>query len=248
VARHIKSIILNAKYHLVGRCNICNKPTIFLCTDREWLRNNLYCVFCQSRARKRHVAQVIIDLLGVSCVKKIPKGITIYNADIEDSFYKVLHGRDNYICSAFFPYTEPGTEIRKNVYCQDMERLSFADNSFDFVITEDVFEHVRDYKKGFAEVQRVLGPGGYHVFTVPYHFDREAFIRVDTSGPEDVHLFPPQYHGDKIRGKILAYRSYGIDIYDMLAEIGFETKIYVSSFKDRHRGIYDSYVFASRKT
>jgi len=72
-------------------------------------------------------------------------------------------------------------------------------------------------------------------------------VRVDTSGVEDLHLLPPEYHGDTIRGKILAYRTFGRDFVDELEKIGFETDIHFSSYVDRFSGIFDSFVFASRK-
>ena len=37
------------------------------------------------------------------------------------------------------------------------------------------------------------------------------------------HLLPPEYHGDRIRGpgRVLAYRTYGLDVTDRLAAAGF---------------------------
>ena len=125
--------------------------------------------------------------------------------------------------------------------------MTFADENFDVVITEDVFEHIRDYKKGFREVYRVLKKGGYHIFTVPCFFDKPTLVRVDTSGDEDIHLLPPEYHRDRIRGKILAYRTFGIDIFEILEKIGFETTVDFSSYVDRRYGIFDSYAFCSKK-
>jgi hypothetical protein len=70
---------------------------------------------------------------------------------------------------------------------------------------------------------------------------------VDTSGDEDVHLLPPEYHGDPLRGTILAYRTFGIDLFESLNAIGFETQVNFSTFADRHWGIFDSSVFVSRR-
>jgi hypothetical protein len=42
-----------------------------------------------------------------------------------------------------------------------------------------------------------------------------------------VHLQPPEYHGDRIRGRarVLAFRTYGLDIVRRLAAAGFEAAI-----------------------
>ncbi|WP_243713963.1 class I SAM-dependent methyltransferase [Nostoc sp. 106C] len=197
------------------------------------------------------MAKIIIHevIKTVSTIAEIPQtqALSIYNADIDDAFYQVLHQRNLYICSTFSPEFKPGSEMRPRVFCQDLENLTFADETFDIVITEDIFEHVRNHQQGFKEVHRILKPGSYHIFTVPCNFDRETIVRVDTSGKEDIHLLPPEYHGDKIRGKILAYRTFGIDIFDLLKNIGFVTKIDFSNYLDRKNGIFDSYVFCSKK-
>jgi len=47
--------------------------------------------------------------------------------------------------------------------------ISRNDESFDLVITLDVFEHVLRPAKAFAEIARTLKPGGAHIYTVPYY-------------------------------------------------------------------------------
>lgn len=257
VSRAATLAIKNLRYHQVGKCNICGKSTIFICIDAKTVRNNMYCPFCQSSSRKRHVAKLLINkvISDISSLAEISSNkdlnnldkLNIYNADINDAFSQVLQSGTSYYCSSYIPNIQVGTEIREQVFCQDLEKLTFSSEKFDVVITEDVFEHIRDYQKAFQEVYRVLKTGGYHIFTVPCFFDKPTLIRVDTSGKEDIHLLPPEYHGDKIRGKILAYRTFGIDIFEILEKIGFETTVDFSNYLDRRYGIFDSYAFCSRK-
>jgi SAM-dependent methyltransferase len=49
----------------------------------------------------------------------------------------------------------------------DATRLPFADESFDCVIASEVLEHVPDDNAAFAELARVLKPGGTIAVTVP---------------------------------------------------------------------------------
>ena len=42
----------------------------------------------------------------------------------------------------------------------DIYRLNFKNNSFDFIISMDLFEHLTDKKKALSELARVLRPGG----------------------------------------------------------------------------------------
>jgi len=73
-----------------------------------------------------------------------------------------------------------GTEINpkwikeaKNIYgklpIHEMsgEELRFKDNSFDIVISFDVFEHIPNSNKHLFEVRRVLKSGGYYILQTP---------------------------------------------------------------------------------
>ena len=250
-AAKIWHMALNSCHHRVGRCMVCGRKTIFFCLDSESFRNTMICLFCRSSSRNRHVAKTIIGIVdgGKTSIAelKATEDISIYNTATGDCFSRVLKECKSYISSCYQDGLAPGTEISPRVSCQNIESLTYADNSFDFVITEDVFEHVRHPEEGFREISRVLRPGGYHVFTVPFHFDRPTLVRVDTSGDDDVHLLPPEYHGDPLRGTILAYRTFGIDLFEQLEQSGFETRVEFSTFADRRYGIFDSSVFISRK-
>lgn len=247
----LNKTINNFNNHIIGRCNICNHFTVFVCLDITMARNNMFCLFCRSSSRKRHVAKTIITKVSkdknISSFSEIPKlkNIKIFNTETNDAFSKVLQNYESYVCSDLFPDVEIGTLMRERVFCQDLEKLTFDDRSFDLVITEDIFEHVRDHIKGFKQISRILKIGGHHIFTVPCFFDRPTLIRVDTTTDKDIHLFPPEYHGDPIRGKILAYRTYGIDIFDLLKSFGFRTTVHFSQYYDLRNGIVDSYVFDS---
>jgi SAM-dependent methyltransferase len=230
---------------------VCGRLSIFFCLEQGSFRNTMICLFCRSAARNRHVAKAILGLVdrGGKSIADLPGtgDVTIYNTSTNDCFSRVLRGYPGYFSSCYKEGLATGTEISPRTSCQNIEALTYPDNSFDFVITEDVFEHVRRPEEGFREICRVLRPGGYHVFTVPFHFDRPTLVRVDTTGDEDVHLLPPEYHGDPLRGTILAYRTFGIDLFAQLNEIGFETRVDFSSFADRNCGIFDSSVFMSRR-
>ena len=43
---------------------------------------------------------------------------------------------------------------------QNLEKLTYEDESFDVVITQDVFEHINEPFQAFKEIARVLKPGG----------------------------------------------------------------------------------------
>ena len=67
----------------------------------------------------------------------------------------------------------------------DVEALPFADNTFGTVLALSTFEHVRRFWLGFAEVARVLKPGGALLVSCPFHFHVHAY-------PSDYWRFTPE--------------------------------------------------------
>jgi len=117
----------------------------------------------------------------------------------------------------------PG-RFRDGVQCQDVQRLTHGDGSYDLVTSTEVFEHVPDDRRAFAEVHRVLRRGGLLVFTVPLMDAGPTLERAEIRDNRIVHLVTPEYHGDRLRGRrgVLAFRTYGPDIVDRLRAAGFE--------------------------
>ncbi|MFO0845811.1 MAG: class I SAM-dependent methyltransferase [Gemmataceae bacterium] len=66
-----------------------------------------------------------------------------------------------------------------------VEELPFPDRSFGTVIAMSTFEHVRRFWRGFAEVRRVLRPGGVFLVSCPFHFHIHAY-------PSDYWRFTPE--------------------------------------------------------
>jgi SAM-dependent methyltransferase len=59
-------------------------------------------------------------------------------------------------------------------------RIPFDENTFDVVISDQVFEHVQNYPEALAEIKRVLKPGGSSMHIIPSRYR-----------PIEGHLFIP---------------------------------------------------------
>jgi SAM-dependent methyltransferase len=58
-------------------------------------------------------------------------------------------------------------------------RLPFPDDSFEFVVSNQVFEHVQDHTVAFAEIRRVLRPTGWSLHVFPSRYSLlESHVRV----------------------------------------------------------------------
>lgn len=198
-----------------GRCPLCG-GRVFLRLSRDLLGTR--CLRCE--------ACPIAMALGTAVLREVPNlgAKKVYEMSSRGAVFEFLKRRAGELTfSEFFDDVEPGAH-RNGIPCQDAQRLTYPDRSFDLCTSTEVFEHIPDDLSGFAELYRVLRPGGLAIFTVPIHDDLARTVEravLEDGSPR--HLLEPQYHDDFIRGseKVLVYRDYSRDIVDRLREAGF---------------------------
>jgi SAM-dependent methyltransferase len=158
----------------------------------------------------------------------------VFEPGITGPFRPYFSRAGRYVTSTYWEGGRSG-ETRDGRVCQNLSAMSFPDAEFDLVVTSDIMEHVRRPREAWAEIRRVLKPGGWHVFSIPvFHPLRPRSVaRVDTSGAEDRHLLPPEYHGDGSSGLSLVYTDFGADLLDELASLGLPTKAVVHPGSDQ---------------
>lgn len=76
--------------------------------------------------------------------------LKIYDTDSNYFIASLLRKYDGYITSDFLDGVKSGTKLSGNHYCQDLSKLTFESNSFDVVLSTDVFEHVRLYQNAIS--------------------------------------------------------------------------------------------------
>lgn len=221
-------------YH--GRCSVCGEAQLFIRAARA-IRETYHCRLCRASLREREQAQALLDCLtglaapSLSALPSLPaaKALQVYEPGVSGALRPYLSRLPGYHQSAYLPIAD--RRRASGPAHQDLQKLTYADASFDVVITSDILEHVRRPQQALAEIARVLRPGGVHVCTVPLQLPLPArtVARVDVSGEEDRHLLPPHYHGNGQGGQSLVYNDFGADIVDLARAAGFEASLKPSS-------------------
>jgi len=132
-------------------------------------------------------------------------------------------GKEHLTCSE---YLEGAEQRFDGIAHQDLCALTYSDASFDLVICNELFEHVKLLDVAFREIARVLKPGGRLVATCPMAFgQRDSIIRaVHNSATGQTELVTEaDFHGDPMRPEAgsLVYRIPGWEMLEQLKEAGF---------------------------
>lgn len=220
-----------------GYCPICDAPTVFQ-ARKPPLRAQLVCRACPgglSLPRERALALVLSRMrpgwrdLAIHESSPAARGISV----------KMKDECAAYVGSHYFPDQPFGDRVDGWVN-QDLQRQTFADGSFDIVISLDVFEHVFDPARAHAEIWRSLKPGGIAIHTFPIIKQQTEAMLVRASIDDNgviTHHKPAEYHGNPVsKDGALVTVDYGHDIHRLISEWA-PFSVSVQRFADRHRGI-----------
>jgi SAM-dependent methyltransferase len=222
-------IIKKARFAVPGYCFVCSRPVSFLAdyvngftSNGQTMPNWRECLICP-RCRLNNRMRAAIHLFHELCRPR--SDCSLYITEQTTPMYRWLNGAyADVIGSEFLGSGVAGAKNAKGIRHEDLTRLSFSDEQFDFILSFDVFEHIPNYRKAFGECRRVLKKGGILFFTIP--FDRHSarnVIRAELL-PDGTtnHLMPPEYHGDPLQESgSLCFRHFGWECLDELKKEGF---------------------------
>jgi hypothetical protein len=188
-------------------CPVCEKPV------RRWLPferdighgkkrlepEERLCPHCKSFERTRHFS---LYLLKTSDLEHRPRFLHFApEPGLEPKFRSQLG--DRYVTPDLF---KPNVDSR-----QDITKMTFGDNSFDFIYCSNVLEHVENDVAAMRELLRVLIPGGVAIVQVPIMGDvTKEDISITDPAERTIHF-----------GQADHVRYYGRDIKDRLTHAGF---------------------------
>lgn len=214
-----------------GFCVPCEKKVSFL-VDMEsggrrhetgWTpnwRERLECPSCRMNNRQRLIATLVKQMLSAR------QGQQVYFMEQVTPIYHWASARfreHSLTGSEYLGYEyEGGTSVR-GIRHEDVENLSFGDEYFDLIVSNDVFEHVPNPAKAFAECARVLKRGGVMLATIPFHNSSDLSVtRARIKSGQLEHILSPAYHGNPISANgSLVFTDFGWDLLDVIKEAGF---------------------------
>jgi 2-polyprenyl-3-methyl-5-hydroxy-6-metoxy-1,4-benzoquinol methylase/glycosyltransferase involved in cell wall biosynthesis len=212
------------------KCYICGNLSEFQGKENYSLREST-CSSCGSSRRQSDLAKVILETFLPEITEPLKTAaeklshLSILEAQSTGPVHETLRGLPHYICSEYFDDIPAGQKNASGILCQNPQNLTFPSDYFDLVISQDVFEHIAEPQKAFCEIQRVLKPGGFHIFTVPYHDGRPTISRIVVKDGKERKKYPDVYHDDALRKQgALVYTDFGSDLPQILNSTGFDTQ------------------------
>ncbi len=182
-------------------------------------REEFFCPVCGGQGRTRYIS---------STVKRMYKrGMRVYMYEHNAPAYRAVSSfvlPKDLVGSEFFGAEYQSGEYVNGILHEDAANLSFADESFDLMVSLDVFEHIYFYERAFEEVKRVLKPGGKLLLTIPMQINRDKTEdRAKIVDGKTVFIKEPVYHGggSEAENGLLEYTTFGWDLVSKIRSVGF---------------------------
>lgn len=196
-----------------GYCECCDKNVKFKAYDKR-LRDYYICDSCWCIPRERALMYIIEQILPNW------KDLSVHESSpaTRGASEKLRKNCKNYIASQYYPNSnEKVLHGFKNI---DLHKQDFEDESFDLVVTQDVFEHLPYPELAIKEIARTLKKGGYFISTIPLvnKFNPTQQWAELVNG-EVRFFYEPDYHGNPIDPKgSPVFWHYGYDIASRFIE------------------------------
>jgi SAM-dependent methyltransferase len=210
------------------------------------------CSWCGAKLRARRLARALLDLEGLGepprsvaewVTRDEVRALRVVEINRIEGLHEAISGLPQFEASDYSPGAKPG-EIVSGVRSEDLTRLKYPDESFDLVLTSETLEHVPDLSAALSEIRRVLGPCGWHLFTIPLLPNvPKTFARtiILPDGSLD-HRAPTICHPGGDSGYPV-FTEFGADLPEIVRAAGFDVEMKFGPVTEDDLG----QVFVSRK-
>lgn len=208
-----------------------------LFTKEISVTNTLNCKYCAAKFRVRCAADSMLryfwkgkirsisELAGRLRTGEIDTDWRALEATASDGIFSDFGPLKNVVRSEYFDDVARG-DYRDEVRSEDLQSLTFGDSTFNAVIALDVFEHIADPWKAFAEVKRVLKPGGVGIVTFPLDARVKKTSAITKADDCKTGCFARlAHHHDPLRKEgSPVFTEFGMDIKDILCSRGYNAR------------------------
>lgn len=185
-------------------------------------RESMFCPVCDCSFRLRLLSEALVNEYGGTSLNEIIETDLKTKKVAEINSCGKLHQFLQKL--PVLQYSEFGSQDPE-IPSENLEALSYVDNSLDLILTSDTLEHVPDFRTALAEIYRVLKPGGKHIFTIPTVWSRKTRQRAEILESGVSNILEPSYHGEG-QPDYLVFNEFGYDVISQIKQAGFEAKIY----------------------
>jgi len=188
----------NQKNVICPCCNWSGPAFITTCNSKR-LNHNSNCPICDSRSRHRGLSTLLVRALEnkeLTLLFFAPEKILLSTLNADLANIKV-ETTDYYSTDVDFPN-------------EDIQNLTFNDESFDYLLCNHVIEHVPNDDLAFSEVSRILKKDGKAIITIPGNYNlqyTEEFEKTDSNG----HF---RHYGIEVVDKMKSYFS-KVEVIDL---------------------------------
>lgn len=100
--------------------------------------------------------------------KQIPSGAYVLDAGAGNSPYRELFSHTHYETADF---QQVDKQYSQTTYVCDLQAIPVEDDRFDFIVFNQVMEHLPEPARVLQELRRVLKPGGKMIYTAPLFYE-----------------------------------------------------------------------------
>ncbi|HTQ96950.1 MAG TPA: methyltransferase domain-containing protein [Candidatus Acidoferrum sp.] len=200
---------------VTGRCPICG-PTYFAVLKPDPFTTR--CIKCRATVTNLSIISAIEKTIGSA------RGKTAFEMSSYGATWRYL--RDTcaeFHFSEYFPGHKSGEWIN-GIRNEDATHLSFENETFDVITSNQVFEHIFEDRKAYQECFRTLKDDGSLLFTVPMHNTPRTEQVARLKNEQIEWLSAPEFHSSRTTGpnSVPVFWRYSLnDIVERVSSAGF---------------------------
>jgi SAM-dependent methyltransferase len=194
-----------------GLCPACHGEFFISLAKSDFMTRCLHC--------RANIANIALIPVIEKHFLNSSKNAHAYELSTYGSTLKYLQENFGQVTTSEYMPDKVLGSLVNGVLNQDIQKLTFDNETFDLITSNAVLEHVPDDIMGFAECHRVLKQDGAMIMSVPL-YDTPATVKMVELTSEGVtFLQEPEYHDSRLGGPKSALTFWRHSFNDICARV-----------------------------